>query len=172
MPTLALGIPGSNSAAIMLAALILHGIQPGPFLLSRHGQLVYTLFAGLILVNLLMIPVGLVILRLCLLALRLSTPALVAAVLVLCMIGTDAAELHMVNPWMALAFGMIYLLDLLDLLDLLLQPRPPHGGAGRTPIADHGDPHLLDRGRPRVPTRPDRARRRRTNRTAAGGAMA
>ena len=36
VPTLALGIPGSNSAAIMLAALILHGIQPGPFLLSKH----------------------------------------------------------------------------------------------------------------------------------------
>ena len=69
VPTLALGIPGSNSAAIMLAALILHGIQPGPFLLSKHPQLVYTLFAGLLIVNLLMIPVGLVILRLCLLAL-------------------------------------------------------------------------------------------------------
>ena len=69
VPTLALGVPGSNSAAIMLAALILHGILPGPFLLSKHPQLVYTLFAGLIIVNLLMIPVGLVILRLCLLAL-------------------------------------------------------------------------------------------------------
>jgi putative tricarboxylic transport membrane protein len=107
VPTLALGIPGSNSAAIMLAALILHGIQPGPFLLSKHGDLVYTLFAGLILVNLLMIPVGLVILRLCLLALRLSQPVLVAAVLALVVLGTYAAELHIVNPWLALAFGVL-----------------------------------------------------------------
>jgi putative tricarboxylic transport membrane protein len=107
VPTLALGIPGSNSAAIMLAALILHGIQPGPFLLAKHGQLVYTLFAGLVIVNLLMIPVGLVILRLCLLALRLSPPALVAAVLALCVIGSYAAELQMVNPWIALAFGVL-----------------------------------------------------------------
>jgi putative tricarboxylic transport membrane protein len=107
VPTLALGIPGSNSAAIMLAALILHGIQPGPFLLSKHGALVYTLFAGLILVNLMMIPVGLVILRLCLLALRLSPPVLVAAVLALCVIGTYAAELHIVNPWITLAFGVL-----------------------------------------------------------------
>ena len=36
VPTLALGIPGSNSAAIMLAALILHGIVPGPFLLTKY----------------------------------------------------------------------------------------------------------------------------------------
>ena len=107
VPTLALGIPGSNSAAIMLAALILHGIQPGPFLLSKHPQLVYTLFAGLLIVNVLMIPVGLVILRLCLLALHLATPVLVAAVLALCVIGTYAAELHIVNPWIALAFGVL-----------------------------------------------------------------
>jgi putative tricarboxylic transport membrane protein len=107
VPTLALGIPGSNSAAIMLAALILHGIQPGPFLLSKHGALVYTLFAGLVLVNLMMIPVGLVILRLCLLALQLSPPVLVAAVLALCIVGTYAAELHIVNPWVTLAFGVL-----------------------------------------------------------------
>jgi putative tricarboxylic transport membrane protein len=107
VPTLALGIPGSNSAAVMLAALILHGIQPGPFLLARHGQLVYTLFAGLLIVNVLMIPVGLVILKLCLLALRLAPPVLVAAVLALCMMGTYAAELTVVNPWTTLAFGVL-----------------------------------------------------------------
>jgi putative tricarboxylic transport membrane protein len=91
----------------MLAALILHGIQPGPFLLAKHSQLVYTLFAGLLIVNVLMIPVGLVILRLCLFALRLATPVLVATVLALCVIGTYAAELDVVNPWIALAFGVL-----------------------------------------------------------------
>lgn len=107
VPTLALGIPGSNSAAIMLAALILHGIVPGPFLLAKHTQLVYTLFAGLILVNLLMIPVGLVILRLCLLALRLAAPVLVASILALVVIGTYAADLFLLNPVLALVFGII-----------------------------------------------------------------
>ena len=106
VPTLALGVPGSNSAAIMLAALILHGIQPGPFLLAQHPQLVYTLFAGLLIVNLLMIPVGLVILRLCLLALHMATPVLVASCS-LCVIGSYAAEPHIVNPWTALAFGVL-----------------------------------------------------------------
>ncbi|MGH7263970.1 MAG: tripartite tricarboxylate transporter permease [Candidatus Rokuibacteriota bacterium] len=107
VPTLALGIPGSNSAAIMLAALILHGIVPGPFLLAKHTELVYTLFAGLILVNLLMIPVGLVILRLCLLALRLAAPVLVASILALVVIGTYAADLFMLNPVLALVFGLV-----------------------------------------------------------------
>lgn len=107
VPTLALGIPGSNSAAIMLAALILHGIQPGPFLLTKHAELVYTLFAGLILVNLLMIPVGIVILHLCLLALKLAPPVLIASVLALIVIGTYAGDLFLLNPLLALVFGVI-----------------------------------------------------------------
>ncbi len=107
VPTLALGIPGSNSAAIMLAALILHGIQPGPFLLTRHAELVYTLFAGLILVNLLMIPVGIVILRVCLLALRVAPPVLIASILALIVIGTYAGDLFLLNPVLALVFGIV-----------------------------------------------------------------
>jgi len=107
VPTLALGIPGSNSAAIMLAALILHGIVPGPFLLTKHTGLVFTLFAGLIMVNLLMIPVGTVILRGCLLVLRLSPPVLIGSILAIVVIGTYAADLFLLNPVLALAFGII-----------------------------------------------------------------
>lgn len=107
VPTLALGIPGSNSAAIMLAALILHGIVPGPFLLAQHSDLVFTLFAGLILVNFLMIPVGMLILRGCLLALRLPPPTLVASILAVIVIGTYAADLFILNPVLALIFGVI-----------------------------------------------------------------
>lgn len=107
VPTLALGIPGSNSAAIMLAALILHGIVPGPFLLAQHSDLVFTLFAGLLLVNLLMIPVGIFILRGCLLALRLPPPTMVASILAVIVIGTYAADLFLLNPVLALIFGVI-----------------------------------------------------------------
>ncbi len=107
VPTLALGIPGSNSAAIMLAALLLHGIMPGPFLLTKHPELVFTLFAGLILVNLLMIPVGIIILRLCLLTLKLDPPVLIASILALIVIGTYAGDLFLLNPVQALIFGII-----------------------------------------------------------------
>jgi putative tricarboxylic transport membrane protein len=107
VPTLALGIPGSNSAAIILAALILHGIMPGPFLLTKNPELVYTLFAGLILVNLLMIPVGIFILRLCLMAMKLDPPVLIASVLALIVIGTYAGDLFVLNPVQALVFGVI-----------------------------------------------------------------
>ncbi len=107
VPTLALGIPGSNSAAIMLAALILHGIVPGPFLLTRHTELVFTLFAGLIIVNLLMVPVGIVILRGCLVVLRLAPPVLVASILAIVVIGTYAGDLFLLNPVLALVFGVV-----------------------------------------------------------------
>lgn len=107
VPTLTLGIPGSNSAAIMLAALILHGIVPGPFLLAKHADLVFTLFAGLILVNLLMIPVGIVILRGCLLVLRLAPPVLIASILAIIFIGTYAGDLFLLSPILALIFGIV-----------------------------------------------------------------
>ncbi|MGH2376367.1 MAG: tripartite tricarboxylate transporter permease [bacterium] len=107
VPTLALGIPGSNSAAIMLAALILHGIVPGPFLLTKHTSLVFTLFAGLILVNLLMVPVGIVILRGCMQVLKLTPPVLIASILAIIVIGTYAAEIFLLNPVLALIFGII-----------------------------------------------------------------
>jgi putative tricarboxylic transport membrane protein len=107
VPTLALGIPGSNSAAIILAALILHGIMPGPFLLTKNPELVYTLFAGLIIVNLLMIPVGILILRLTLIAMKLDPPVLIASLLSLIVIGTYAGDLFVLNPIQALVFGVI-----------------------------------------------------------------
>jgi len=107
VPTLALGIPGSNSAAIMLAALILHGIQPGPFLLTRHSELVFTLFAGLIIVNLLMIPVGIVILGICMKVVGIAAPVLIAAILALVVAGTYAGELTLLGPTLALIFGVI-----------------------------------------------------------------
>ena len=57
--------------------------------------------------NLLMIPVGIVILRLCLLALKLAPPVLIASVLSLIVIGTYAGDLFVLNPLLALAFGVI-----------------------------------------------------------------
>lgn len=116
VPTLALGIPGSNSAAIMLAALLLHGIQPGPFLLVRNSELVFTLFAALILVNLLMIPVGIVILRACLEVLRMPRPVLISSILALALVGVYAGDLTLLNPVLAVVFGVVgYLMRIFGL---------------------------------------------------------
>ena len=48
VPLLAFGIPGSTSAAIMLGALVMHGVRPGPQLLTGKPEIVYALFGGLL----------------------------------------------------------------------------------------------------------------------------
>lgn len=62
-PTLVLGIPGNSAAAVLLGALTVHGLQPGPQLLTASGDLVYAIFWALILIPLVMLVVGLMGIR-------------------------------------------------------------------------------------------------------------
>jgi len=58
VPTIALGIPGNIAAALLIGALVMHGVVPGPFMLTMHGDLVYALFASMILANFVHFAVG------------------------------------------------------------------------------------------------------------------
>lgn len=51
IPTIALGIPGNIAAALLIGALVIHGVVPGPFMLRLHGELIYGLFASMIIAN-------------------------------------------------------------------------------------------------------------------------
>jgi len=52
LPTLGFGIPGSPEMAVLLGAFMLHGLQPGPFLLKEHPEIAVSLIAGLVIANL------------------------------------------------------------------------------------------------------------------------
>ena len=58
IPLLSLGIPGSGAAAVFVGALTLHGLQPGPLLFTNRPDVLYTFFAGFVVVNLMMMLVG------------------------------------------------------------------------------------------------------------------
>lgn len=66
VPVLSFGIPGSNSAAILLGGLLVHGLVPGPRLFEENGDVVIGLYAGLYVACLALLLVGLLILPLCL----------------------------------------------------------------------------------------------------------
>ena len=51
VPTIALGIPGNIAAALLIGAFMIHGIVPGPFMMEMHGDLVYALFASMLIAN-------------------------------------------------------------------------------------------------------------------------
>jgi putative tricarboxylic transport membrane protein len=62
IPTLSFGIPGSNSTAVLLGGLLIHGLQPGPLLFTQRPDIVYGLFGGLVLANVGQLLIGILIL--------------------------------------------------------------------------------------------------------------
>ncbi|HEY9538664.1 MAG TPA: tripartite tricarboxylate transporter permease [Kiloniellaceae bacterium] len=62
VPTLSFGIPGSNSTAVLLGGLLIHGLQPGPLLFEKHPDIIYGLFGGLFIANISMLLIGMLIL--------------------------------------------------------------------------------------------------------------
>lgn len=107
VPTLALGVPGSGSAAIMMAALMLHGVTPGPMLFVQNAQLVYNLFAAMMIVNFLMLPVGYLAIWLCMKAVMVRPAYLVVGVLTLVAIGCFAIRNSLFDVSVAFLFGVI-----------------------------------------------------------------
>lgn len=61
VPTFVLGIPGTPPDAVILAAMLVHGVQIGPKLFSEHGDIVYTFVAGMLFATIMMLPVGLLL---------------------------------------------------------------------------------------------------------------
>ncbi len=116
IPTLALGIPGSAVMAVMLGVLMTHSITPGPGLFRDEPQLVYGLFAALVIAHFFMLAIQLgagnrVFLKIA------CVPAylLVPVVLVMCAIGCYALNNQLFDVWLFLGFGVVgYLLEKAD----------------------------------------------------------
>lgn len=58
IPLLTLGIPGSAPAAVLLGAMFLHGLRPGPTLFTQQTTAVFTILVGFAVINILMLPIG------------------------------------------------------------------------------------------------------------------
>lgn len=107
VPLLSLGIPGSNSAAILLGALLIHGLTPGPMLFERTPEVVYGLYAGLFVANIAMLLVGLVILTPCLWLVNRPKPYLMSFVFALIVSGIYAIEQSLFHVGLVLGIGTL-----------------------------------------------------------------
>ena len=103
---LTLGIPGSAATAVMMGAFLIHGIQPGPLLFTKQPEQVYTIFAGMILANVLMIALGFLA-ALCFATLmKVPAPILNTFIVVFCFIGAFALRNDMADVWLTMLFGV------------------------------------------------------------------
>ena len=107
VPTLALGIPGSGTTAVILAALIAHGVRPGPRLLNDTPEFVYVIFSAMLLANLSFFAIGLggakIFSRITLVPRSLLWPA----VFVFSMVGSYSAASSITDVWVMLAAGLV-----------------------------------------------------------------
>ncbi|MEO0388355.1 MAG: tripartite tricarboxylate transporter permease [Pseudomonadota bacterium] len=87
VPTMARGIPGDAITAVMLATLTLHGITPGFRLMEDNPTLVAAIFAGFFIINLLLLPLGLLLSRIAAPILRMREAYMMTGVVLLCALG-------------------------------------------------------------------------------------
>ena len=107
VPTLTLGVPGSPAAAVLLGALLIQGLTPGPKLFSEEPELMYAIFLGLFLINILMMFIGLVAIRFAAQLIRVPTSIIVPTVLFLSFVGIYSVSNSFFNVGVMLGAGIL-----------------------------------------------------------------
>jgi putative tricarboxylic transport membrane protein len=107
VPLLTLGIPGDATTAIMLGALIMQGLQPGPLLFVEHGSLVYTIFVGFLVANLFMLILGFVGIRWFTKIISIPSYILTPIIFVLCIVGSYAINNNFFDVKVMFVSGII-----------------------------------------------------------------
>lgn len=120
IPMMTLGIPGDVLTAIMLGALMIQGLTPGPLLFQNHSETVIGIFASFFVANIFMLLIGFVAVRLLGRIITISTAILMPVVLVLCAIGSYATNNSAFDLLVMAIFGFIgYLMIKVNI------PQPP-----------------------------------------------
>jgi TctA family transporter len=107
LPMLALGIPGSGTAAILLGGLMVWGLNPGPLLFVEHKSFVWGLIASMYLGNVVGLVMVLSTVPLFAAVLRVPFAAIAPMIVVSCAIGAYAIHNAMFDIWLMLLFGVV-----------------------------------------------------------------
>ena len=123
IPLLVLGIPAIPVTAVLLSALTIHGIQPGPLLISQHPEIFWGLIASMVIGNVMLVILNVPLVSLFVSMLRLPFGYLAPTILLICVIGVYSIKGSTFDLYVMFAFGIIgYLLRLMqfDIAPLLL----------------------------------------------------
>jgi putative tricarboxylic transport membrane protein len=109
IPLLTLGLPGSGATAVILAAFLLHGVQPGPMLFEDPASslMVYTILASMFASVIGMCLVGFFWIRVVVKVLTIPQGVLSAIVVMFCLVGAYANRNDMSDVWMIVVFGVL-----------------------------------------------------------------
>ncbi len=107
VPLLTLGVPGDAVAAILLGALIIQGIAPGPMLFEKNPEIVYGLFSSMLIGNILMLVIGLTCIRFFSRIVDIPKKLIVPMILILSVVGSFAINNNLFDVFVTLVFGVI-----------------------------------------------------------------
>ena len=107
IPMLCLGIPGDTVTSVMLGALTLIGVTPGPQLFTQNASIVYAIFAGMIVIQFLMLGFGVLFARVAPKVLRIPVKYLMPIIMALCIVGAFCLSNQVYHVAVAIAFGFI-----------------------------------------------------------------
>jgi putative tricarboxylic transport membrane protein len=129
VPMLALGVPGVPIAALLLAAMMVHGVTPGPLLINQDPKLFWGFIASMYVGNVILLILNLPLVGLFVNLLRVPYPILYPLILVCSILGVYAVNSSVVDVWIMLATGVLgYVLRKLEfetapiVLGLVLAP--------------------------------------------------
>ncbi len=123
IPTLTLGIPGDSVTAILIGALLVHGIQPGPGLFENEPGLVFSIFIGFFVVYVVILVLGLLGAHLWVRVINFPAKYLWPSILVFCVVGAFALQGSLLDMWVMVAagvFGFVLRMDGYPLAPMVL----------------------------------------------------
>lgn len=129
VPLMTLGVPGSGATAVLLGALMMYGLRPGPLLFTQHPDVAWGVIASMYVGNLLIIALSLPLVPFFNSILKVPYSILYPTIIIVCLIGAYSLTNTMFPVWLMLIFGVIgYFMNKLDIppapavLGLILGP--------------------------------------------------
>jgi len=115
IPLLTLGIPGSGTTAVMLGALTLFSLQPGPLLFTKNPDFVWGLIASMYIGNVMLLVLNTAFVPAFVAVLRVPYTVLAPLIAIFCVVGVYSVNYSVLDLWLMLGFGLIgYLANKLD----------------------------------------------------------
>jgi putative tricarboxylic transport membrane protein len=107
VPTMTLGVPGSGTAAVMLAALIMHGVRPGPQVMREYPGQIYAMLLAVVVASSIQWGFGYFYTKFAVRLAGTRNQFLIPAVLATCIIGSFATRQFILDVWIFIIFGII-----------------------------------------------------------------
>lgn len=149
IPLLSLGVPGDAVTAVLLGAFIIQGLQPGPLLYKEHLDVVYNVFASMLVANVAMLVVGAVGVRFFARIIGIQKEILIPIIFVLSLIGSYAMRQNVFDVYLTIGFGVIgyfmqrYHYPLSPILLALILGPMAEANLRRSMVVSGGDWHIL-----------------------------